>query len=108
MDRSTYLNRFTADHITRLCELNHIDINFVKTKQERVACLCDLSYFMEEEPPVQKSVETLDFLKIIQELEISRRQDTEKLCHTLAVQLVSLSKPRQSSTWDPSSLISIN
>ena len=39
---------------------------------------------MEEEPPVQKSVETLDFLKIIQELEISRRQDTEKLCHTLA------------------------
>ena len=41
-DRAVYLRRFTGDYITHLCQLNHIDINEVKTKQERIDSLCDL------------------------------------------------------------------
>ena len=48
-DRSVYLNRFTAEHIARLCELNHIDTQEIKTKAERLACLVELPHLIEEE-----------------------------------------------------------
>ena len=69
-DRSVYLNRFTAEHIARLCELNHIDTQEIKTKAERLACLVELPH-------------------------MTRKQETEQLCNSF-MQAVTSSAPRPS------------
>ena len=81
-DRSAYLSRLTAEHIAHLCELNHIDTNAVKTKQERISCLCDLPKLVEDEPK-NTSVGVDDFLRVMKHLEDSHHHETEKLCKSL-------------------------
>ncbi|XP_038063012.1 uncharacterized protein LOC119733697 [Patiria miniata] len=82
MDRAAYLRRFTAEYIVKLCELNHIDTNEVKTKQERVASLCDLPH-MSEDTTQSSGLGTSELMKFIQEMEHSRQSQTEKLCKSL-------------------------
>ena len=78
-----YLRRFTAEHIAKLCELNHIDVNEIKTKQDRISCLCELPHLIEETPPEVQSIGTSDLIRVIQELETNRRSETDKLCKSL-------------------------
>lgn len=81
-DRAAYLGRFTAEHIAHLCELNHIDTNAVKTKQERISCLCDLPKLVEDEPK-NTGVGVDDLLRVMKHLEDSHQHETEKLCKYL-------------------------
>ena len=86
VDRSTYLSRFTADHITHLCELNHIDTNAVKTKQERIASLCALPKLIEDEPEPRGTgggVGVDDLFQVMKRLEESHQLETEKLCKSI-------------------------
>ena len=77
---SVYLNLFTAEHIARLCALNNLDIQEVKTKSERIACLSDLPHMVEEDLPKQSSISPTDLFKVMQQMDMSRKQETEQLC----------------------------
>ncbi len=33
-ERAVYLRRFTNEYIVQLCQINHIDVNEIKTKQD--------------------------------------------------------------------------
>ena len=48
-EKAVYLHvcRYTSEYIVQLCQINHIDINEVKTKQERIECLCELPHMKE-------------------------------------------------------------
>ena len=85
-DKSAYLSRFTADYISRLCELNHIDTSEVKTKQERIQSLCELPHLREEDAAsISRSaaVGVEDLLRVMQHMESTHLQETEKLCQSL-------------------------
>ena len=82
-ERSIYLSRFTADHIARLCEINHIDTTEIKSKQDRVAALCALPNMTEEVTQDTTSMKTDELMGVMQEIDSSRRLDTEQLCESL-------------------------
>ena len=82
-ERSTYLSRFTADYIARLCEINHIDTTEIKSKQDRVAALCALPNLIEEVTQDTTSMKTDELMRVMQEIDSSRRLDTEQLCESL-------------------------
>ena len=87
-DREVYLQRFTADYITQLCTLNHIDINAVKTKQDRIKGLCGLPNMKE---PVAPSVQP-DLGQILEKLESIRKNETEALCQSLLQAMTAATK----------------
>ena len=93
-DRSVYLNRFTAEHIARLCELNHIDTQEIKTKAERLACLVELPHLIEEEKK-QSSITTEELVRVMLQMDMTRKQETEQLCNSF-MQAVTSSAPRHS------------
>ena len=82
-DRYAYLSRFTADYIGKLCELNHIDISEVKTKQDRIQSLCELPHLREEESSTNAGVGVEDLLRVMQHMGNTHLQETEKLCKSL-------------------------
>lgn len=88
MDRNTYLSHFTAEYIGKLCELNHIDVTKVRTKEERITCLCQLPHMIEESSPSpaqpsQAGMSAEDLTRLMKEMEISRCQETKQLCESL-------------------------
>ena len=91
--RAHYLRRFTAEHINRLCEINHIDLNEVRTKQDRITCLCELPHMMEDIPPEPKpAVGVLELLQVIKEMEVNRKAETDHLCKSLVSAVTEASK----------------
>lgn len=87
-DRATYLSHFTADYIGRLCELNNIDVNKIKTKEERIDILCQLPKMNEESAPTSTTSKPVgmsldDLARVMQEVESSRNQETRQLCESL-------------------------
>ena len=82
-ERSAYLSRFTADYITQLCELNHIDTTEVRSKQDRVAALCALPNMTEEATQSNAGSKTEELMRLMKEIDSSRRLDTEQLCESL-------------------------
>ena len=68
-DRFAYLNRFTADYIGHLCELNHIDTNITKTKSDRLQCLCELPQLKTEDETKNAGVGMEDLLRVMQHME---------------------------------------
>lgn len=85
-DRGLYLSRFTADYIAQLCTLNHINLNGVKTKQDRIESLCALPTLREpvdESHPVNPSPVQPDLGQIFEKLESLRKSETKDLCESL-------------------------
>ena len=94
-DRAVYLRRFTGDYITHLCQLNHIDINEVKTKQERIDSLCDLPQMKEpsNEPAASPMQPDITVVQLLEKLEATRKSKTEALCTTLLKAMTESAKP---------------
>ena len=80
-DRSVYLRRFTGEYIAQLYQLNHIDVNEVKTKQDRIQCLSELPHL--KEPDVEHSPQQPDVGQVLKKLEVLRMGETEALCQSL-------------------------